>query len=69
MFNISVNFKDTKKTDHILESLLDFQSLFDAINIIYKFLEINDDIQVVSQLSRLLGHCIIERQNKTKVLK
>ena len=59
MFNISVNFKDTKKTDHILESLLDFQSLFDAINIIYKFLEINDDIQVVSQLSRLLGHSVL----------
>jgi len=37
MFNISVDFKDTKKVDHILESSLDFQTVFDAINVIYVF--------------------------------
>ena len=34
MLNNSVNLKDTKKVDHILESSLDFQFLFDAPNII-----------------------------------
>ena len=32
MFNISVNFKETKKGDHILKSSLDFQSFFDALD-------------------------------------
>ena len=36
MFNIFVNFKDTKKVDHILKSSLDFQSLLDALYNIYR---------------------------------
>ena len=43
MFNISVNFKDTKKVDPILESLLDVESFFDALYFIYSLLEIKDD--------------------------
>jgi len=51
MFNISVNFKDTKNVDHILENwfLMHFY-------IIINFSEINDDIQVVSQFPCLTGH-------------
>ena len=56
MFNISVYFKDAKKVDHILESLLDFQSRFDARYVIYQLSEFKDDIQVVSQFPCLLGH-------------
>ena len=41
MFNISVNFKDTKEVDHTLESSLDFQTYFDAV---YHLSEIKDDI-------------------------
>ena len=46
MFNISVNFKDTRKVDHILKSVLDVQSFFDALHDIYLLSEIKDDIQV-----------------------
>ena len=56
MFNISVNLKDAKKVDHIMESSLDYQSLFDALYVIYQPSEIKDDIKVVSQFSCLLGH-------------
>ena len=42
MFKISVNFKDTKKVDPILESLLDVQSFFDALYFIYSSLEIKE---------------------------
>ena len=56
MFNISVNFKDTKNVNHILESSSDFLSLFDALDIIHQFSEIKDDIQVGSQIPCLLGH-------------
>ena len=41
MFNISVNFKDTKEVDNTLESSLDFQTYFDAV---YHLSEIKDDI-------------------------
>ena len=44
MFNISVNIKYIKKVDHILESSLDFQSLFNALYVIYQLSEIKDDI-------------------------
>ena len=37
MFNISVNLKDAKKVDHIMESSLDSQSLFDALYVIYHY--------------------------------
>ena len=56
MFNISVNFKDTKKVDQILESSLDFQSFLDALYVIYQLWEIKDEIQVVAQFPCLLGH-------------
>ena len=49
MFNISVNFKDTAKVAHILESSLDFTSLVDALYIIYQLSEIKDRVQVFSQ--------------------
>ena len=39
MFNISVNFKDTKKVDQILESSLDFQSFLDGLYINYRKLK------------------------------
>jgi len=63
MFNISVNFKDTKKVDHILEISLDFQSFFDALYVIYQLSEIKDDIQAVSQFPCLLGHSVVNQQN------
>ena len=44
MFDISVNFKDTKNEDHILESSLDVKSFFDALYDIYQLSEIKDDI-------------------------
>ena len=37
MFNNSVNFKDTKNVDHILENPLVFQSLIYALDVISKF--------------------------------
>ena len=38
--NYSVNFKDIKKVDHILESSLDFQSFFfEALHVIYQLSE------------------------------
>ena len=49
MFNISVNFKDTAKVAHILESSLDFTSLVDALYIIYQLSEIKARVQVFSQ--------------------
>ena len=52
MFNISVNFKDTKKVDHILESSLD------ALYVIYQLSKIKDDIQVFSEFPCLLGHSV-----------
>ena len=52
MFSISVNFKDPKKVDHILESSLDFYALY----VVYQLSEIKDDIEVVSQFPCLLGH-------------
>ena len=63
MFNISVNFKDTKKVDHILKISSDFQSLFDALYVIYQLSEIKDDIQAVSQFPCLLGHPVVNQQN------
>ena len=56
MFNFSVHFKDTKKKGHILESSLDVQSFFDALNVIYQLSEIEDEFQFVSQFPCLLGH-------------
>ena len=56
MFNISVNFKDTKKVDHILERSLDVWSFFDSLYVIYQLSEIKDDIRVISQFLCLLGH-------------
>ena len=47
MFNISVNFKNTKNVDHIFESILDVPSFCDALYVIYQLSEIKDDIQVV----------------------
>ena len=46
--------------DHILESSLNFQSLFGALYTIYQLSEIKDDIQVVSQFPCLLGHPVIK---------
>ena len=43
MLDISINFED-KKVDHILEISLDFQSLIDALYVIYQLSEIKDDI-------------------------
>ena len=48
MFNISFNFKDAKKVDHILEISLEVQSIFDSPNVIYQLSKIKDDIQVLS---------------------
>jgi len=56
MLNISVNFKDIKKVDHIFKSSLDFQSFCAQVNFIYQLSEIKDDIQVVSHFPCLLGH-------------
>ena len=44
MIYISGNFKDTKKVDPILESLLDVQSFFDALNVIYQLSEIKKNV-------------------------
>ena len=52
MFDNSVNFKDTTKVDHILESSLKFQSFFDALYVIHQLSEIKD----VSQFQCLMGH-------------
>ena len=54
MLNTSVNFKDTMKVDHILESSLDVQSLVDVFYIIYTLSENEDHIQVVFQFPCLL---------------
>ena len=35
MLNISVNFKDIKKVNHISESSFDVQSIFDKLYVIY----------------------------------
>ena len=43
MFDISVNFKDTKKAEHIFN---------------YQLLEIEDDVQVVSQFLCLVRHLV-----------
>ena len=57
MFNISVNFEDTKKADHIFESSWDAQYLFwyplihDQLSDIVK-----TTFKVVSWFSCLLGH-------------
>ena len=49
MFNISVNFIDTKKVGAILESSLDFKFTFDALfDALYQLSEIKAAIQVVS---------------------
>ena len=53
-FNISVNLKDTKKVDHILESSLGVLFRCTLLSFINK--EIEDDIKVVSQFPCLLGH-------------
>ena len=58
MLNNSVNFKDTKKVDHILESSLEFQSYFYECFVIYQLSEIKDDIRVISQFLCLLGHTV-----------
>ena len=47
-FNITVNFKYTRKVKHNLESSLDFQAFFDARYVIDQLSEIKDHIQVVS---------------------
>ena len=52
------NFKDSKKVDPILESLLDIPSFFEALHVLYQKSKIEDDIQVVSQF--LLGHPVAE---------
>ena len=41
---MSVNIQVTKKVDHILESSLDVQSFFDALNVIYQLSEITEKI-------------------------
>ena len=57
MFNICfINFKDTKKVDDILASSLDFQSLIDALYIIYQLSKV---YQFGSQFPCLLGHPVI----------
>ena len=62
MFNNSVNFKDTKKVDHILESSLDFQSYFYEFFVIYQLSEIKDDSQVVSHFLCLFGLPVVRNQ-------
>ena len=54
------NFKDTKKVDPTLESLLDFPSFFEALHVLYQKSKIEDDIQVDSQFPYLLGHPVAE---------
>ena len=49
MFYISVNFKCTKKVDHILESSLEVQTFYDALFVIYQLSEIKDNIHPVPQ--------------------
>ena len=41
---------------HICKSLLDVQSFFDALYVIYQISEIKDDSLFVSQFPCLLGH-------------
>ena len=62
MLNNSVNFKDTKKVDHILESSLDFQSYFYEFFVIYQLSEIKDDSQVVSHFLCLFGLPVVRNQ-------
>ena len=62
MFNTSVNFENTPQVDPILESSLAFQfSLFlmPFLAFIYQFLEIKEDVKVVSQLPFILGHPVL----------
>ena len=61
MFNIPVNFGDLKKADFILESSLDVHRSLDTFFLIYQLLEFEDDFQVVSQFSCLLGHHVFPR--------
>ena len=51
---MSVNFKDIKKVNHILANSLNLKSFL--FTFCPQFLEIKDDIQVISQFSCLLGH-------------
>ena len=70
IFNISVNFKNTKKVGHILESSLDVQSFYDPLYAILLMIKFKDDIQVVSQFPRLLGHPVVGYQtNKYQCMK
>ena len=55
MFNSSVNFKDTKKIDRILESSSDVQSFLNAIYVIYQLSEVKDDIQVRLLIPMFIG--------------
>ena len=48
IFDISVNFDDAKKADHILKSSQDIQSFDETLFVIYKLSETEDDCQVVS---------------------
>ena len=69
MLNNSVNFKDTKKVDHILESSLEFQSYFYECFVIYQLSEIKDDSQVVSHFLCLFGLPVVRNQyNKIAAL-
>ena len=52
MFNICVNFKDTK----ILKSSVYFQSLYDTLHIVYQLSEIKDHIQGIYLFECVLGH-------------
>ena len=45
MFEISSNFEDTKKPDHILKSFLSKQSFYDTL---LSFVKYENDFQVVS---------------------
>ena len=56
MFNNSVNFKDIKMVNQILESSSNDLTLYLLLmHVIYQLLEIKDDIQVVSQFLCLLN--------------
>ena len=56
MFNNSVNFKDIKMVNQILESSSNDLTLYlFLMHVIYQLLEIKDDIQVVSQFPCLLN--------------
>ena len=59
LFNFSVNFKEIKKVDLILETSLDFHYFFDARYVIYQLTEIKDDNQVVYLFPFLSRHPVL----------